>query len=138
MQSGDSIYLVGGYPLSDPYPINYLYQFSITSQNWTQIGDLADISVAYGVRYCHAFFYYNNNLYIFGGKSGATTFLNDLYKFDLNTQQWDVMESGATPRYMPVFAALDNYGLIVGLGYRYDGTNHIYLNDLWIYDPKGD
>jgi hypothetical protein len=146
VQTGDSIYLYGGY---GPYGYSVdsvgvaksvsslLYQFSITSKTWTQIGDLTDISSTNGARYYPAFFYYNNALYVFGGYT-ANGYQNDLYKFDLTTQQWVVMESGATPRYTPVFAALDNYGLIVGLGMNYDGTNNIYLNDLWIYDPKGD
>jgi len=132
VQSGDSIYLFGGYDYS------LLYQFSITSKTWDQIGDLSSILSTYGSRFGHAFFYYNNALYVFGGRSGLTAYLNDLSKFDLNTQQWEVMPLGATPRYLPVYATLNNYGLIVGLGYYYNGTNHIHLNDLWIYDPKGD
>jgi N-acetylneuraminic acid mutarotase len=134
VQAGDSIYLFGGY---DSVLSGQLWQFSIASKIWTQIGDLSSISGTNGARFDPAFFYYNNALYVFGGLT-ANGYVNDLYKFDLNTQQWVVMESGATPRYQPVFAALDNYGLIVGLGRNYDGTTPVYLNDLWIYDPKGD
>ncbi len=134
VQAGDIIYLFGGYNTTAS---SLLYQFSIISKTWTQIGDLTSVSSTNGARYNNAFFYYNNALYVFGGKS-ANGYLNDLFKFDLNTQQWKVMASGATPRFLSVYAALDNYGLIVGLGMNFDGTNNIYLNDLWIYDPKGD
>ncbi|PKL17310.1 MAG: hypothetical protein CVV49_11750 [Spirochaetae bacterium HGW-Spirochaetae-5] len=136
VQSGDSIYLFGGYePVSTL--TSQLYKFSITSKIWTQIGDLTDISSTYSDRAFHAFFYYNNALYVFGGRSGSV-YLNDLYKFDLTTEQWVEMESGATPRIMSVFATLDNYGLIVGSGSNYLDGAFTYLNDLWIYDPKGD
>lgn len=98
------LYLFGGFGSQD---FNDLWQYDIPSNEWTWIGGsaLGGVLPSYGTKgvaaasnnpgsraECKSGWTINNQLWLFGGQSLVQT-MNDLWKFDLNTNLW-TWESG--------------------------------------------
>lgn len=81
-----------------------------------------------------AFWNYNNNLYIFGGKDKNSR-TNDLWKYELNTRRWfwqpnTVLESRSGS------SQWSSGGLLWMYGGRNDTKTFHGLNDFWSYNPE--
>ena len=70
--------------------------------------------------------------YLFGGRDGATVH-GDLWAFDVTTDTWTPLETGAgpAPRFGHEAAWVDGIGLVIFAGQA--GTT--FFNDLWAFDP---
>lgn len=76
---------------------------------------------------------YNGNLYMFGGYNG-TSFLGDLWQYNLTTFQWTQLSpsgSGPSARYEHFMVV---YGSLIYVGF---GWGNQFFNDLYSYDPVG-
>lgn len=63
------------------------YEFDINQRKWSKIE--ADNSPQ--KRYGHSAIVYEGKLWIFGGRNKYCSFLNDVYVFDFETKQWQVV-----------------------------------------------
>ena len=70
-------------------------------------------------------------MYVFGGY-GNSGYLNDLWVYDPQTDAWQQLSSGATPRNGHTAVAID------GRMYVFGGYSDGRLNDLWEYVPQTD
>jgi hypothetical protein len=69
--------------------------------------------------------------YLFGGRSGTTTY-DDLWAYDLATDTWtEVAASGPAPRFGHNAAWVPGVGLVIFAGQGASG----FFNDLWAFDP---
>mmetsp|Transcript_2370 Transcript_2370/g.8893 ORF Transcript_2370/g.8893 Transcript_2370/m.8893 type:complete len:584 (-) Transcript_2370:2347-4098(-) len=68
-----------------------LYKFSLDTHQWEKIP--VESNVEPGERYGHSLVLYGNNtLVLFGGKNQKDELLNDLWFFDLTTNQWEQIQ----------------------------------------------
>ncbi|KII65773.1 Kelch domain-containing protein 10 [Thelohanellus kitauei] len=96
---GDFIYIFGGsgFPLGDRMS-NFLVSFNVKNQTWQKLPQLNNNDqnippVMYGSSMVH----FNGSLYLFGGYDGYE-FLNSMFKFCLETQEWSrVPQDGEIP-----------------------------------------
>lgn len=133
---GDSsrVYLFGGY--NGNSWLNDLWMFDIETKRWSCIqessdnnnnggaGDAASLIAGSGGpsrRFGYVSVVHDNKFVLFGGFDG-TRWLNDMFEFDLGTNQWKtVRASGALPsvRSCPAWAKDDTHVYIHG---GYDGV----------------
>ena len=76
-----------------------------------------------------------NYIYIFGGLEGdGVTYLNDVWRFDVNTELWELVTvTGTVPEPRASPSCFQEYGLIlVGGGYQ---GNTLY-SDLYSFKPS--
>lgn len=71
--------------------------------------------------------------YLFGGRDGATAF-DDLWAYDLVTDEWAEVVVGGTPpaRFGHEGVWVDGVGLVIFAG---QADARTFFNDLWAYDP---
>ena len=82
------IILFGGY--SEGEMLNTIYKFNIETKEITKIEYQNNESQKIPLpRTGHSSFIYNNNLYIFGGSIKDGSLLNDLWKLDLESINWE-------------------------------------------------
>jgi len=87
------MYTVFGY--SEKYYLNEVYSICLLNLNWRKeevAGQVPD------PRYKHAFALSGNCMYISGGSNDKQVF-NDLYKFNLGTNNWMKIEHKGNLRY---------------------------------------
>jgi hypothetical protein len=85
-------------------------------------------------RYGHFLGSYDNKLIVFGGKSSKMTELNDLWVYNLDSNQWmEIVYTNIIPnvpqtKFMPSGSIIDNYGVLLLFGGKsqVEDTN-IYL-----------
>lgn len=134
------LYLFGGF--SDDGDHNDLWCFDTKSLEWTLFSPEETAPHLPLARYCAAFAYYDNSLYLFGGRSRSNPKLNlnDLWRFDLNHKAWILLhpstssQSISTELYPPYhakasFATVGHSWYILG-GERLTG----HVSDFWRYN----
>jgi len=81
----------------------------------------------------------NNQMIVYGGWDGYSTIYNDVWTYNPATDVWKMMNPGGVKPYPMTFpsAAWDrqNNQMLVFGGSTYDGTQILYLDDLWAYVP---
>jgi N-acetylneuraminic acid mutarotase len=78
---GDSIYVVGGIPASNP-PVYSVYRYSITQNTWATVGSLPD-----SLYFNRAQGYQDSLIYNVGGYNGGVAKAN-VYLFNAKTNTW--------------------------------------------------
>jgi len=109
---------------------NDVWALDLSSWTWTHLQTKGDIPTA---RSCQASAIIGNNMYVFGGlKSyGATGYLNDFVRLDLDSLVWtnETPAINPAPRSKPTLVALDNSLLLFG-----GRTVNLFLNDICQFD----
>lgn len=83
----------------------------------------------------HTWTIVNDSAYLFGGRT-ADGPANDLWAFDLATDEWRELNPGGTPpapRFGHTATWVPNVGLVV-----WSGEGDGFFDDLWAYDPAAD
>lgn len=114
-------YIAGGG--NDAGSTNDFYQFSPDPENWISlsIGSSPVSGTAFTI---------GNKAYVING--------NDFYEFDPDLGVWEAkMSFPGYPRWNVFAFAIGNKGY-VGSGNYWDGTQDVYLNDFWEFDPLDD
>lgn len=153
--------------------LNDLWKYNITTNQWTWMSGSSTIGAVsvYGTQGNantgnmpggrfggNAWIDNNNNLWLFGGQenTGAIKRLNDLWKYNIGTNQWTWISGANTSNQLGVYGtkgissstnvpgsrqasvswkdASGNFWLFGGYGFPASGTTYSYLNDLWKYD----
>ena len=165
--SGD-LWLFAGYNISSPGQNDVLWRYNIANDEWTWMKGnytisspaiygtkgIAAISNTPGIRQeCKSAWVYGNKLWLFGGIKNAGSAYNDLWQYDIATNNW-TWESGTN-----IINSSGNYGTKgipaatnappSRLSYTrwQDGNNNFYLfagqnagsallNDIWQYNTS--
>ncbi|WP_413943141.1 kelch repeat-containing protein [Bdellovibrio sp. HCB-162] len=92
----------------------------------------------------------SNNIWIFGGRNGTATYLNDLWRFNPGTGEWTWMTGSSSVNPSGVYgtkgtpaAANTPGGRALSTGFKdsggnfwvYGGSDSSYRSDLWKYNP---
>ncbi|MCX6185439.1 MAG: beta-propeller fold lactonase family protein, partial [Bacteroidetes bacterium] len=174
VDSQGKLWMFGGYgnAQNNYGQLNDLWKFDPVTNNWTWINgsNSANQLGSYGTLRNHSISNIpesrsysvswkdnSGNLYLFGGRGGATGYLNDLWLYNISSNEWTWMGGSNTSNASGVYGTLGNPSVsnipgarfqsvswvdgsgkiwIFG-GYGYDATNnYAYLNDLWCYNPN--
>jgi len=171
-----NLWLFGGYgdiSNANPYSfgfLNDLWEFSPTAGKWTWVsgsntvnaagvngtlGTAASANVPAARSAAGSWIDSTGSLWLFGGDSFGG-FLNDLWKFTPNTNQWTWMSGGNTPNALGVYGtqgataatnvpgsrspaafwidAAGDFWLFGGSGISAPQTSNLF-NDLWVFSP---
>jgi N-acetylneuraminic acid mutarotase len=166
-----NLWLFGGIGNGSAY-YNDLWKFDINLGEWAWMGGTNSINAAgvYGIqgtpattnypgaRYGGVTWFYNNELWLFGGQGFITNQVryNDLWKYNLTTNEWTWVSGSNMPDQQGNYGTLGianatnvpgarqasvawvdgqhRYWIFGGYGFPAAGS-HGYLNDLWKYDP---
>ena len=127
VDASNSMWVFSG---KEPSYLSELWKFDIKSQTWTQIPQGGPAwPAAWGE---HTMVIIANQLLLFRGRSSTQSEMNDLWKFDVNAQNWEELHpSGSWPdaRYAHV-ASLDGFGrlwIFAGSGPK---------SDLWLIEVQ--
>lgn len=104
----DKIYLFGGKNVSQLS--NDLFEFDINSKTLKQIEVKGSKPPA---RYNHSCVYFDNQLFIYGGKNNSKSLFNDLWSFDMKSKEWK-RRATVQPRSSHYAVVLGNEMLIIG------------------------
>ncbi|MGB3948193.1 MAG: kelch repeat-containing protein [Bacteroidia bacterium] len=176
VDNNNNLWLFGGNGYAVGGGLNYLndlWKYSITTGQWTWVSgsNTANSSATYGtVGVASA----NNipgaryggntwkdsagNLWLFGGQEnhGSIERLNDLWKYNINTNEWTWVKGANTSNQTGIYGTkgvaadantpgsrqasvcwtdnANNFWLFGGYGFPETGTTYSYLNDLWMYN----
>ena len=123
------VFLFGGQNGLGYYDRTWVYQ----SGDWSQL----TTSNNPPARALHAILYYNNQIWLFGGRAVDGTSLNDLWYLDLTTNEWtEVAVSGTLPsaRMAHSFTYDRAKEQFLLFGGKPDASG-IYLTNNWLFDP---
>lgn len=133
------VYVCGGF--SDEGDHNDLWQFDLASQEWRLLVPDHDASLyAPSPRYCAAFAFYQDKLFLFGGRSRRYPKLNfnDLWMFDLKQRKWSQIHDNRLPhRYdagaeYPGYHAKSAAAIVGSEWYIWGGEGlHGHVSDFW-------
>ena len=121
--------LFGG--ANDVSPYNDLWEYSISSNSWTQLTPSGNPPSA---RWSHVAVYtLANNMLVFGGYSPSIGYLNDLWEYSVSSNSWiQLNPSGNIPigrSGCSIIYTNSNTFIIFG-GFNFSS----FFNDLWQYD----
>jgi N-acetylneuraminic acid mutarotase len=168
-----NLWLFGGSNANGQY-FNDLWRFDPSTSEWTwmagsDVGDSAGVYGAIGVPATEntpggrvgsvSWTDKSGNLWLLGGggqSAGTTVFFNDLWRFDVSTNEWTWMSGSSTGNQSGAYGTLgiaspgnvpgariqasswtdldDNFWLFGGRGYDANGVDG-YLNDFWKFNP---
>ncbi|PHZ17864.1 galactose oxidase [Rhizopus microsporus ATCC 52813] len=146
MANNNNFYLLGGLTESanNQSTLPY-YSYSFDTQTWTaapsNTANNGTNSTLPGNRYFHSVAYDGqNSIYIYGGGSAnGTGVFSDLYKLDITTGQFTLLQDSTIRRYGHTASYLSN-GLIVILGGVYVNpqgkTELVLMNQVTVYNTK--
>jgi hypothetical protein len=128
------IFIFGGF--NQGAHSNNLYTFNISSKSFKKF-ESKDNSLGPLPRVGHAAVIFNNNLYIYGGEGPDGVYYNDMWTYNLQTNQWSEVKYSATD--IPtarsghsLISCKDNYFYIFG-----GKTGNIQeTNELWKFSPS--
>ncbi len=135
------VYVCGGF--SDEGDHNDLWAFDMFEFRWRLLApDLLSERVPQA-RYCAAFAYHSNRLFLFGGRSRLFPKLqfNDMWMYDLNSFQWTLISGNRSPQRYDNMAEYPAYhakasSVVVG-NYWYvwggEGKNG-HVSDFWRFN----
>ena len=81
----------------------------------------------------------NTQMYVFGGLHGATKYLNDMFVFNIETNEWQECVISNESIVKPEPRAWHTANVIFGdkiLIFGGSGGRFAFHNDLWIFDTK--
>lgn len=133
-----SIFLFGGFEYNKQATIignNGLWEYK--NNNWTKISCINPPPE----RYFHSAIQYQGCIFIFGGMSTiqynytiTLNYKNDLYKFNINTQEWiREKDFGDIPSQRAGHSAVVYNGSMIVFGGKQQGDEKCFLNDLYEY-----
>jgi N-acetylneuraminic acid mutarotase len=133
----DNIYVFGGLnimdvtSLSSHIPNNTLLQYNKNNSTWTTILPNSTLPIS---RNWHSSIVFNNELYIFGGKSNG--YLNDLWRYDPVGNVWTQIqylknENVPSPRYGHKCVVIENEMYVYG---GYDNNGFTCGGDLYVFN----
>lgn len=161
----DKLYLFGG--INSNGFFNDLWVYDTNTSNWTWLSgsSLLNQTGNYGVkgvsspnnvpgaRFLSMTWVYNNKLYLFGGNGNGPGYFNDLWEYDLSTNNWTWLKGSNLTNQTGVYGAIGvsstsnvpgarraggawvyNDKFYLFGGNYYNSTTYRY-NDLWEYDP---
>jgi hypothetical protein len=139
---GDTVYLFGGMvststsaltarparPLA--FPRNDLWEWEVEKQDW-EVAPPGEVVPP--ARFLHAATAYNDKMYVFGGVDLYNALLNDIWKYNPTTNEWEQQPSINPPPARAMHTAVTLGDLI----YVFGGVNEANepLGDLWEYNP---
>lgn len=144
----DHIYIFGGGTQDSSFPMNVIPAFSISQNKFVSIATKADPTVIDNDGYPEARRFFSLvqhstdngiEVVIAGGFNSPTRFLDDIWKFNLQTHQWQLLTQSKLPKtlYFHDAAAVGN-----GLMYIFggvegsDGERTNNLHKMWVHIPK--
>lgn len=95
----DNMIVFGGREGGSNKRLNDVWKFNLITNTWNEVTQISGTKPP--KRYWHTAISNNDNMYVFGGLdylSGSWTGMNDLYKFNLNTNTWTEIVSGTTTK----------------------------------------
>ena len=125
---GNDIFLFGGISPSTTY--NEFWKFNIVSLEWNQLASATN-KERYGASSCID----ADNIYIYGGLDVNNNYLNDMLKYNITTNTWDLnFYSGGTPgtnippklSYTSIIPLSSNCFFIFG-----GRDDSVLINDIW-------
>jgi N-acetylneuraminic acid mutarotase len=126
----DNLYTFGGWNGFSRTWYNDLHVFNFGKKQWRAINPSGKVPQK---RTSHAAVVYGNKMYVFGGFSGEE-YLNDLYEFDFETENWTDISGlckGDIPAPRSRFCAAVHGDCMYLLG----GWNKVgYFNDFYMYN----
>jgi hypothetical protein len=162
--SNNNLWLFGG---DGPMGIfNTLWKYSISTNEWTWMsGDsVANMNSSYGIkgisaptnkpssRWCYTKWIDNNSLWLFGGSRYDGPTLNDLWKYDLGTNEWTWVSGTDTINDPGLYKSkcvssvdripsgrVETRGCwkdLNGNFWLFGGGSYYNMNDLWVYSPS--
>ena len=101
---------------------NKTYRYNISTSTWGELSTTNNVPVRYGPTAG----IYNNNYYVFGGRSSSD--LNDTWKLNLTTNAWSQLSTTGTS---PVARRYPNSGVYNGKLIIFGGYGSTAYNDVW-------
>ena len=101
---------------------NKTYRYNISTSTWGELSTTNNVPVRYG----STAGIYNNNYYVFGGRSSSN--LNDTWKLNLTTNAWSQLSTTGTS---PVARRYPNSGVYNGKLIIFGGYGSTAYNDVW-------
>lgn len=89
----DTMWVFGGSMISKMFGDVLRFEFALDG-GWTQALDASEGDSRPAARYLHASVLHGDNMLVFGGSTGVSEYLNDLWQFNLNTNTWSVLDRG--------------------------------------------
>jgi hypothetical protein len=162
--SNNNLWLFGGEDFVGSW--NTLWKYTMSNNQWTWMsGDsVRDLNGVYGIkgvsapankpssRWCYTKWSGNNTLWIFGGARYDGPLLNDLWRYDIGTNEWTWMSGTDTishpGTYIGRCVSSQNrvpsaraegracWKDLNGNFWLYGGGSTNYMNDLWVYSPN--
>ena len=115
--SDDTMWVFGGTTISEMFGDVLRFEFALDG-GWTRVSDEStggDGKPA--ARYLHAGVLHNSKMLVFGGSTGVSKYLNDLWSFDLSSNSWSKLDGGtldAQPAWMSSTGTADRPPPIMG------------------------
>lgn len=135
-----AIFICGGYGEQD---YNDLWRFDLETRDWQLLSPHRASDDRHAPRYGSAFAYYDQTLYLFGGRSREypKRNYNDLWEFDLTTREWSQLEENRSPHRYDESATYPGYhsksaNAVVGkYWYIWGGEGrHGHVSDFWRFN----
>ena len=136
-----SVYVFGGF--SDDGDHNDLWCFDMELRQWRQFEPDSDACNLPQARYCAAFTCFDQNLYLFGGRSRRfpKKNFNDLWMYDLSAAKWIELTGNRPPNYydgrtdFPAYHAKVSSAVVGKYWYVWGGEGiNGHVSDFWRFD----
>jgi hypothetical protein len=137
---GENVYICGGF--SDDGDHNDVWRFSSSMSCWELLAPEVSETAIPAPRYCAAFSYFDDQLFMFGGRSRRYPKLNfnDLWVFDLTKNKWSVLTDNRLPHQYdaesvyPAYHAKSSSVVCEGFWYLWGGEGFRgHVSDFWRY-----
>ncbi len=171
-----NLWLFGGFGVGTTpgaAALNDLWRFNMSTGRWTWMKGstvtnaaavygtqgLAGVANTPGARSSATGFHRNGSLWLYGGYNGANSY-NDLWRYDIATNQWTWVKGSSTPNQNGVYGEIQENTAATAPGARRDATGWVAqdgtlwmfgglglpesgtvpgdLSDLWKYDPASE
>lgn len=132
------VFVFGGF--SDTGDHNDLWQFDMTTCQWSLVLPESSSESVPIARYCGAFVHHDRRLFLFGGRSrkNPKANYNDLWSFDIAARRWECLSPNRSPhRYdasaeYPGYHAKASAAAVGGHWYLWGGEGvHGHVSDFW-------
>lgn len=140
---GQSVYVCGGF--SDEGDHIDLWRFDIRDNTWELLCADGEVASLPAPRYCAALAWHAGGLYLFGGRSRRypKRNYNDLWRFDLTSRRWNLIEGNREPHRYDAAASFPGYhskasAAVVGhWWYVLGGEGRLgHVSDFWRLDLR--
>lgn len=112
---------------------NQLRRYDPVNNSWVNVGPPLP---GEGRAQCGIAATADGKIYVYGGRNGRI--FDEMWRFDLATQQWALMKQTGTPRYGCAMAVATNGKLyVIGGIYETASGKRAYSDSIYEYDPVG-